>query len=143
MLIDEIGSPAVNDPTLHLRLFTEGRGGNWLLRQQDGTAWHIDANGVRHWVGTVQAQQDLSRTMLTFHPAQWAHDVCLYPRQERRTCASADLGKRRSARRRAAAIVSGARRRGCSSGCSWPRSPSFVAVRGRISPLVTRLMELW
>jgi DNA uptake protein ComE-like DNA-binding protein len=77
-LIDEIGPSAVNDP-LHLRDFTKGRGGNWLLRQSDGTAWWIDGNGVRHWVDTVQAQEDKSRTVLTLDPAQWASDVCPYP----------------------------------------------------------------
>lgn len=79
-LIDEIGAPAVNDP-LHIRNFTEGRGGNWLLREANGTAWYIDADGVRHWVSSVSGQEELSRTVLTLDPAQWAHDICPY-RQE-------------------------------------------------------------
>lgn len=76
-LIDGIGSAAVNDP-LKLREYTEGRGGNWLLRQSDGTAWYIDGNGARHWLKTVADQQAVSQYVLTLDPAQWAHDVCPY-----------------------------------------------------------------
>lgn len=77
-LIDRIGSPAVNDP-LRLRNFTEGRGGSWLLRQADGTAWYVDDQGERHWLSSVAAQQAVSQFVLTLDPAQYAHDVCPYP----------------------------------------------------------------
>lgn len=76
-LIDVVGSRAVNDP-LRLRYYTEGRGGSWLLRQADGTAWYIDDQGARHWLSSLAAQQAVSRFVLTLDPAQYAHDVCPY-----------------------------------------------------------------
>lgn len=79
-LIDQIGSQAVHDP-LRLRTYTEGRGGNWLLRESNGTAWHIDGSGVRHRLTTLQNQIDTSRSVLTLDPAQWAHDICPYRAQ--------------------------------------------------------------
>ena len=77
-LIDRVGGPAVNNPLL-LRNYLEGRGHSWLLREADGTAWWIDENGVRHYLGTLEQQQAVSNTVLTYHPAQYANDVCPYP----------------------------------------------------------------
>jgi hypothetical protein len=79
-LIDRVGSAAVNDP-LRLRNFTEGRGHSWLLRQADGTAWWIDGEGIRRPLPTLQSQEAISNTVLTLHPAQYAHDICPYPQQ--------------------------------------------------------------
>lgn len=79
-LINRRGSPAVNDP-LRLRYYTEGRGGNWLLRLGNGTTYWIDSNGIRRLVAGVEQQQKLANTVLTLHPAQYANDVCPYRTQ--------------------------------------------------------------
>jgi hypothetical protein len=78
-LIDRVGNRAVNDP-LRLRNYLEGRGHSWLLRDAAGTAWWIDQDGVRHHLGTLEQQQAVSNTVLTYHPAQYANDICPYPR---------------------------------------------------------------
>lgn len=76
-LIDRRGDQAVNDP-LYLRDFTYGRGGNWLLRQADGTAWYINGDGIRVWLETYADQEAVSNNVLTYHPAQFANDICWY-----------------------------------------------------------------
>lgn len=75
--VDSIGSPAVNDP-LRLRNFTNGRGGNWLLREADGTAWWVDGDGQRTRLSSFDNQQQVARSVLTLEPAQWENDVCPY-----------------------------------------------------------------
>lgn len=77
LTIDRVGTPAVNDP-LRLRFFTEGRGHSWLLRQADGTAWKVDADGLRQKLVNVAGEMNVAKRSLTLHPAQFAHDICPY-----------------------------------------------------------------